>query len=275
MKWKLSSVVVSSFFVNKENNQAEGTIKNMKFILGKKREMTQIFLDNGDVIPVTKVMAGPCQIVQVKKNNGVNAVQIGFEEKREKNLSKPLLGHLKGLKKSAFLKSFQIDESVNSQMERGDIITVATFVEGDKVAVTGYSKGRGFAGVVKRHGFAGGPASHGHKDNLRAPGSIGSTGPQRVFKGTRMAGRMGGDQVTVANLEIVKIEPENNVIYIKGAVPGAREGLLIVKGEGELKVEKKSKEEPKEVEEIKEEKAQEVNIEKAGETVEEKKEEAK
>lgn len=210
----------------------------MKFILGQKMEMSQVFLPSGEVVPVTKVKAGPCVVVQIKsgeKNNN-KSLQLGFGEKKEFRLSKPQAGHLKGLSPVRFLKDFTVDKVEG--VERGDIITVETFVSGDIVDVIGTSKGRGFAGVVKRHHFKGGPASHGHKDNLRAPGSIGAGGVQRVFKGMRMAGRMGGDQVTIKNLEIVEVNPEENILYIKGAVPGARNGLIIIKGNGELKINK-------------------------------------
>ena len=208
----------------------------MKFILGKKIGMTQVFLDSGEVVPVTRVEAGPCQIVQVK--DGAEAsVQIGFGPKRDFRMKKPQAGHLKGLEMVQSLKDFGI-EKVDT-LERGDIITAATFVAGDKVTVIGTSKGKGFARVVKRHHFRGGPASHGHKDNLRAPGSIGAGGVQRVFKGMRMAGHMGSERVTVKNLEIIGVHPQQNQLYIKGAVPGGRNALLMIKAEGELKVEKK------------------------------------
>lgn len=208
----------------------------MKFILGKKIGMTQVFLQSGEVVPVTKVQAGPCQITEVRedKKNGVKAVQVGFGETKESRLSMPQVGHLKDLEKVRNLRDFKIDS--NAVVKRGDTITVETFVPGDKVLVVGESKGKGFAGVVKRHHFRGGPASHGHKDNLRMPGSIGAGGVQRVFKGMRMGGRMGGDRVTIKNLEIVQVHPESGELYIKGAVPGGRNALLLISGEGELKL---------------------------------------
>ncbi len=208
----------------------------MKFILGKKIGMTQVFLPNGLVVPVTKVQAGPCQIVEVRENdkkNGLKAVRIGFDETKESRLADPQIGHLKDLDKVRNLKDFKIE--TDAQVKRGDTITVETFVTGDKVAVVGESKGKGFAGVVKRHHFRGGPASHGHKDNLRMPGTIGAGGVQRVFKDQKMAGRMGGERITVKNLEIIEVHPEVNEIYIKGAVPGGRNALLLISGEGELK----------------------------------------
>ncbi len=214
----------------------------MKFILGQKIEMSQVFLPSGEVVPVTKIQAGPCFVVQVKDGNKDNkkSLQIGFGEKKEFRLNKPQKGHLKDVAPVKFLKEFSTDKV--DGVEKGDLITAESFVAGDVVNVIGFSKGRGFAGVVKRHHFGGGPASHGHKDNLRAPGSIGAGGVQRVFKGMRMAGRMGGEQVTIKNLEIVQVNPDENIIYIKGAVPGARKGLLIIEGEGELKITKKNKE---------------------------------
>ncbi|MBU4332683.1 50S ribosomal protein L3 [Patescibacteria group bacterium] len=215
----------------------------MKFILGKKLEMSQIFADDGTVIPVTKIQAGPCTVTQVKiqEKDGYKAIQVGFGEK--KRLNKPLGGHLKGLSNSRHLVEFRGDTNktnetnkTNSDLKRGDVITVGVFEPGDKVKVTGVSKGKGFQGVVKRHGFHGSPASHGHKDQLRMPGSIGATDPARVFPGMRMPGRMGGEQVTVTNLEIVKIDKDKNLLYIKGAVPGARNRLLEISGAGEMKI---------------------------------------
>jgi large subunit ribosomal protein L3 len=176
------------------------------------------------------------QISKIKKDNQeLTAVQLGFGEKKEWRLSKPQAGHVKNLAPMRWLKTF-ITSDAKETLKRGDTVLVDTFLAGDKVTVVGISKGKGFAGVVKRHHFGGGPASHGHKDNLRMPGSIGAGGVQRVFKGMRMAGRMGGDRVTVKNLEIIEIHPETNELYIKGAVPGGRNGLLLISTEGELKV---------------------------------------
>ena len=202
--------------------------------------MTQFFSKNGDVIPVTRVEAGPCQVVQIKDGKKDNAValQLGFGTPRSYKVTKPMTGHLKGLESAQFLHDFGM-ESVD-KFERGDVITVETFTAGDKVEVIGTSKGKGFAGVVKRHHFRGAPASHGHKHDLRMPGSIGAGGVQRVFKGMRMGGRMGTDQVTVKNLEIVNILPEQNELQIKGAIPGGRGGFSIITAEGELKVQKKA-----------------------------------
>ena len=213
----------------------------MKFILGQKMGMTQVFLEDGAVVPVTRIKAGPCQITQIKnggKDNSVS-VQIGYGEKKSFRLTNPMAGHLKSLDSARWVKDFVV-EKVDG-FDKGDIITVETFAKGDVVRVIGTSKGKGFAGVVKRHGFHGGPATHGHKDNLRAPGSIGAGGVQRVFKNMRMAGRMGGEQITVKNLEVVEIHPDTNEIYLKGAVPGGRNGLIEIYANGDLKVVKKIK----------------------------------
>lgn len=216
----------------------------MKFILGKKLGMTQVFLDTGEVIPVTRVAAGPCRVVQVKQDGKENAtaLQLGFGAKRDWRVKKPEAGHLKGLDSVQLLRDFGIEKT--DGIERGDTITVATFAVGDRVSVIGTSKGKGFAGVVKRHHFRGGPASHGHKDNLRAPGSIGAGGVQRVFKGMRMAGRMGNDRVTVKNLEIIEIHPETNELLIKGAVPGGKNAMLMISTAGDLQIQKKQQSTP-------------------------------
>ncbi|MFC1613046.1 50S ribosomal protein L3 [Patescibacteria group bacterium] len=216
----------------------------MKFILGTKKEMTQIFNDNGDCIPVTVVNAGPCIITQIKtkESDKYDAVQIGYGEK--KKVGKTLRGHYKKIGDECncrHLKEMR-DKKMNSagidNIKIGDIFGVEIFNEGDIVKVIGNSKGKGFQGVVKRHGFHGSPASHGHKDQLRMPGSIGATAPAHVFKGKRMAGRMGGGSITMSNLKIIKVDKEKNLLYIKGAVTGARNGLLQVKGDGEMKVRK-------------------------------------
>ncbi|OGY45542.1 MAG: 50S ribosomal protein L3 [Candidatus Buchananbacteria bacterium RIFCSPHIGHO2_02_FULL_38_8] len=208
----------------------------MKFILGEKREMTQKFAENGEVIPVTKVVAGLCVVIQTKTSlkDGYTAVQLGFGQK--KKLGKALGGHLNNLGNFRYLREFRIDEK-DQNFKPGDKITVNSFQVGDVVKVTGISKGKGFQGVVRRHGFHGSPASHGHKDQLRHSGSIGAGEPQHVFKGIRMAGRMGGGQVTVKNLEIVDIDKENQILFIKGAVPGYRGSLVLVAGPGEIKLE--------------------------------------
>lgn len=208
----------------------------MKCILGRKVGMTQVFKDNGSVVPVTRVQAGPCVVTQVKtkEKDGVNAIQIGFGNQKAFRLSQATAGHLKGLTTVRFMRDVRTEQ----QLSRGDVFTVSTFAPGDNVQVVGNSKGRGFQGVVKRHGFAGGPASHGHKDNLRMPGSIGAGGVQRTFKGIRMGGHMGTQQVTVKNLEIVGVDTEKNELLIKGAVPGARGGIVMISSaSGEIVVE--------------------------------------
>lgn len=219
----------------------------MKFILGKKIEMTQVWKGD-DCIAVTKIQAGPCPVVQVKDivKDGYEAIQIGFGERKEKNIRKPQKGHFAKAKKEnkeinaniRFLKEFRCEDKVNV----GDIVDVSTFSAGDTIQVIGTSKGKGFQGVVKRHGFHGQDATHGHKDQARMPGSIGATDPQRVFKGVRMGGRTGGDRVTTKNLEIVEVDQENNILLIKGAVPGSRNGLVIIEAEGELKVRPRAEE---------------------------------
>jgi len=206
----------------------------MKFILAEKREMTQKFLPDGTVVPVTRVLAGPCVVTQIKneKPDGYMAVQIGFGSKRK--IAKSIKGQIKDLGNFRYLKEFRTDAAQTESLKTGDKLTAKIFAAGDIVKVTGVAKGLGFQGVVKRHGFHGSLATHGHKDQLRMPGSIGAGGNQRVFKGVRMAGRMGGQQVTVTNLEIVEVNPDTNEIYIKGAIPGSRENLVLISGVGDL-----------------------------------------
>ena len=205
----------------------------MKFVLGTKLSMTQVFANDGRVVPVTRVQAGPCVVTQVVKEKTGAAVEVGFGE--EKHASKPRAGHLKGLPAMHALRRFRVEE-LPETITRGALLSVAMFKPGDRVQVTGTSKGKGFQGVVKRHHFHGGPASHGHKDNARMPGSIGATGPQRVIKGMRMAGRMGGEQVSVQNLEVISSDPATNEIVLKGAVPGATGSLVVIAGKGVLEV---------------------------------------
>ncbi len=198
--------------------------------------MTQLW--KGDaVVPVTKISAGPCTILQFKttEKDGYEAVQVGFGARRLNLLTKALVGHFKNLGTFRYVREFRLN---NEKIEAavGDQVSVATFAVGDKLTITGVSKGKGFQGVVKRHGFHGQDATHGNKDQLRASGSVGAGGVQHVFKGTRMSGRMGGDRVTLHDVEIVEIDEATNTIYIKGAVPGARHGLVMMFGEGELKL---------------------------------------
>jgi len=202
----------------------------MKFILGKKIEMTQMFDKEGQAVPVTFVQAGPCFVTQkkTKEKDGYESLQIGFGEVKLKKLTKPEQGHLKG-KALKHLREFPI--AVGSDMEVGSEIKADIFQEGDAVKVIGTSKGKGFAGVVKRHHFGGGPASHGQKHSLRAPGSIGATFPERVPKGRRMGGRLGHERVTARGLKIFKIDAENNILAITGAIPGIRGALLEIVSE--------------------------------------------
>ncbi len=197
----------------------------MKFILGRKLGMSQVFDKEGKAIPVTIIEAGPCFITQIKnkEKDGYEAVQIGFEKLKDKKVKKPQKD-----KPYRYLREFSIADSQFSK-KIGDKITVDIFQEGDIVKVTGISKGKGFQGVVKRHGFSGGPASHGHRHVLRTPGSIGSAFPERVVKGRKMPGHTGAKQVTISGLKIIKIDPENNLLAVKGAVPGPNGGLVEIK----------------------------------------------
>ncbi len=196
-------------------------------ILGRKIGMTQLFTEQGTVVPVTAIEAGPCTVTQVKdtSRDGYEAVQIGFGE--AKRLNSPEKGHLKDLGLLKNLQEFRVAD--NSEVERGQKITVELFQPGETIDITGTSKGRGFAGVVKRHGFAGGPKGRGSKWS-RATGSIGAcTFPGKVFKGKRMPGQMGNERVTIKNLEVVKADPDRNLLLVKGAVPGAKNGLLTIR----------------------------------------------
>lgn len=253
-------------------------MNTMKFILAEKKEMTQKFAEDGTVIPVTKVVAGPCFVTQKKVANkdGYTAIQVGFGKKNK--LAKPQQGHLKNLEQFRYLKEFKVSADEIEKVSVGNQISINSFKPGDLVKVTGTSKGKGFQGVVKRWGFHGSPASHGHKDQLRMPGSIGATGPAHVFKGTRMGGRTGGDQVTISNLEIVEVDEKNNEIFIKGAVPGARNNLILISADGEFMIQEVKAEEPKATkaevkEEVKAEVAEVVEETKAEEKTEEVKEE--
>lgn len=199
----------------------------MKFILGTKEKMTQVFDKDGLVYPVTVLTAGPVVVTQIKgeEKDKYSSVQVAFGEKNKKNINKPLQGHFNELGDFRHVKEFRL-KGKESDYKVGDTIDLSVFEVGDKVTVSSISKGKGFQGVVKRHGFHGGRRSHGQKHSEREPGSIGATGPQRVFKGTRMGGRMGYDRVTVKNLKIVQIDKENNQLLIKGAIAG-RKGTLV------------------------------------------------
>ncbi len=203
----------------------------MKFILGTKVNMTQIFDDKGIVHPVTVLKAGPMVVTQVKtvETDGYNAIQVGFGEKAEKNINKPEKGHMKS-GNFRYLKEFEVEGEPTFVV--GDTIDLSTFSVGDVVTVSSTSKGKGFQGVVKRHGFHGGPRSHGQKHSEREPGSIGGAGRDggRVAKGKRMAGRMGGDRITTKGLTIVSVKPETGEIFIRGTVAGRRGTLVEIQG---------------------------------------------
>ena len=203
-------------------------------ILGRKLGMTNVFDEAGAAIGVTVIQAGPCQVTQVRtsERDGYRAVQIGFDAGKVEKLNRPARGHLGQLPPYRVLAEFRVPGMLDLAV--GDELRVGTFVVGDRVDVTGTSKGKGFAGVVKRHGFRGGPRTHGQTDRLRAPGSIGAgTDPSRVFKGRRMAGRMGGARVTVQNLAVVEVDEELNLLLVGGAIPGSRGCLVRVNPAGD------------------------------------------
>lgn len=201
----------------------------MTALFGKKLGMTQVFMENGDVIPVTVVEAGPCCVIQVKtrEKDGYEALKIGYEElRRVKNITKPE----KGVFEKAGLKPYRVVREIPMREAKvGDMITVEVFQKGDKVDVAGISKGKGFQGVIKRHHYAGGPGSHGSMFN-RAPGSIGSSSfPSRVWKNKGLPGHMGSERVTVKNLTVIEVKPEQNIMLIEGAVPGPKGCLLEIR----------------------------------------------
>ena len=201
-------------------------------ILGKKLGMTQVFVADGSRIPVTVVEAGPCTVLQKKTESidGYNALQVGFSEKKTHRVNKPMMGHFKKADQGAFACLRELDAENVDDYQVGDQITCdAVFKAGDIVDVTGTSKGKGFQGVIKRWGFSGGRATHGSHFH-RAPGSIGmSAWPARVHKGKKMPGQMGNARVTMQNLEIVEVRPEQNIILVKGAIPGANQGLVLIR----------------------------------------------
>ncbi|HHU33410.1 MAG: 50S ribosomal protein L3 [Zhaonellaceae bacterium] len=200
-----------------------------KGMLGKKIGMTQIF-DDGRAVPVTVIEAGPCYVVQKKTvdNDGYNAIQVGFVDRKEKHVNKPLQGHFAkaGLKPYQYLVEFRTDNI--DDYDLGQEIKVDVFADGELVDVTGTSKGKGFTGGIKRHGFHRGPTKHGSKYHRR-PGSLGAKGPARVFKGRKLPGRAGGDTVTIQNLPIVKVDAERNLLLVKGAIPGPNKSLVVIK----------------------------------------------
>ena len=204
-------------------------------ILGKKLGMTRIFKDDGTVCPVTVIEAGPCPVMQIKtaEKEGYNALQLGYDAIAERKVNKPMKGHMAKAGKELYrtLKEFPL-EAVE-EYELGQEITVDIFAAGDKVKVTGTSKGKGFQGVMKRHNFGGSRASHGAEKVHRVPGSIGNaTFPGRVWKGKKMPGQMGNARVTVSNVEIVDVRPEDNVLVVKGQIPGANGGLIMIRKNG-------------------------------------------
>lgn len=201
-------------------------------LIGKKIGMTSIFTPEGKQVACTVIETGPCSVSQIKnvEVDGYTAVQLGFEDKKEKHTSKPEKGHFAKAETTPKRKVFEMRD-FSLEVKPGQVLTCAEiFAEGEKVEVTGWSKGKGFQGVVRRHGFAGvGGQTHGQHNRLRHAGSIGACSfPSRVFKGMRMAGRLGNDRVNVKNLEVLKVIPENNLVVVKGAVPGAKGGYLIV-----------------------------------------------
>ncbi len=201
-----------------------------KGILGKKIGMTQIFTPEGRVVPVTVVEAGPCPVVQKKTvaTDGYNAIQLGFSVLRESLSNKPRKGHFQkaSLKPMRYVREFRINDV--ESFEIGQEVKVDLFTVGDKIDVVGTSKGKGFAGMIKRHNASRGPMAHGSKYHRRS-GSLGAKGPARVFKGRELPGRMGGERVTIQNLEVVRVDVDKNLILIRGAVPGANKSLLILK----------------------------------------------
>ena len=203
----------------------------MSGLIGKKVGMTSIFDDNGKNIPCTVIEAGPCVVTQVRTEevDGYNALQLGFDDKAEKHANKAELGHFKKAGASPKKKVVEF-QGFEGEFKLGDTVGVDVFVEGEFVDVIGTSKGKGFQGVVKRHGFGGvGQSTHGQHNRLRAPGSIGAASyPARVFKGMKMAGRMGGDRVTVQNLKVLKVVPEKNLLVVKGCVPGHKNSYVTI-----------------------------------------------
>ena len=203
----------------------------MAGLIGKKIGMTSMFSEEGKNIPCTIIEAGPCTVTQIKteESDGYSALQIAFDNQKDSRLSKALLGHLKKAGAPASKKIAEI--SFNSDLSMGDTLNVDLFAEGDFVTVVGNSKGKGFQGVVKRHGFAGvGQATHGQHNRLRAPGSIGAASyPARVFKGMKMAGRMGNEKITIQNLRVLKVVAEKNLLVLKGCVPGHKNSFVIIR----------------------------------------------
>ena len=203
----------------------------MQLLIGKKLGMTQIFAESGEATPVSVIQVGPCPIVQVKtpETDGYSAIQIGCGEVKKNRVLKPQEGHHKraGVAPCRVLKEVRVDDP--SEFKAGDMLDVEMFEGADRVHVVGTSKGRGFAGTIKRHNFTKGPVTHG-SHNIRAPGSVGMCAtPARIFKGKKLPGRMGGTRTTMKNLKVVQIDVENNLLYVKGAVPGANNGIVFIR----------------------------------------------
>jgi large subunit ribosomal protein L3 len=202
----------------------------MRQLLGIKRGMTRLFRESGDCEPVTVIEAGPCPVVQVKSTDkdGYEAVQIGYGTIRSSLVSKPVAKHYGEIEPRRYLREIRLNAPAEHSV--GDVLTVDMFKAGERIDVVGTSKGLGFQGGMRRHGFAGGPQTHGQSDRLRAPGSVGAgSSPSRVFRGHRMPGRMGNERVTVRNLTVVDVNPEENLLFVRGAVPGKRNTLLIIR----------------------------------------------
>ena len=200
-------------------------------MIGKKLGMTRIFDEKGNDVQVSVIQTGPCFVTEIRTKNrhGYDSLQLGFDEKRDKSVKRPERGHFKksGVKPMRVLREFRSFDV--SQFKLGDVIKADIFQVGDEVKVVGVSKGKGFQGVVKRHHFRGGPVSHGQSDRMRAPGSVGgSSYPSRVFKGLRMAGQMGNERVTVRNLKVVRVDAENNIVMVRGGIPGAKNGMVLI-----------------------------------------------
>jgi len=213
-----------------EVNEDESDNFSLPYLIGKKLGMTQLFSNEGTSYPVTVIEAGPCTVLQIKnnKNDGYNSVQLGFSDKKESKTNKALMGHFNKSKSTpkSYLKEFRSFNSIEN-LSLGDVVTVNQFNEGDYVTVTGISKGKGFAGHMKRHGFGGGRASHGKNSVMRKAGSVGAgTSPGRIFPGMKMAGRMGNQKVSVKNLSIVNIDKTKNLIFVSGSVPGANNNIV-------------------------------------------------
>jgi large subunit ribosomal protein L3 len=199
-------------------------------ILGEKIGMTRIFTKNGESIPVTVILAGPCRVIQRKnlEKDGYNAVQLGFKEVNKKKVSKPIIGHFNKFKVEPlkYMREFKVDDS--NKYSSGMEVKVDIFKEGDKVDIISISKGKGFAGAIKRHHFSGGPKTHGQKEYFRSVGSMGATDAARVFKGKKLPGHMGSDRVSMKNIKVVKVDLGRNLLLVKGSVPGAKGTMVII-----------------------------------------------